>query len=229
MMLFNKVLMSKAMLITCLLGFLASTLSVDANAKYTKRSDKWEASFKLLNNQATDIDGQNGSKTAMESDYGWGFTLGYNLNPHILFNFDLSSSTPSYKATLIDADDGSSHQINHKMDLIESQFNVIYSVFASQFTPYIQAGAGWSFVDSNIATGPPGSVCWWDPWWGYVCDTYQNTFNDTRFSYNVAVGFRYELDNSLFFRASYKQAWIDFSHSDDASIGSYHLEIGSIF
>ena len=86
-MLFNKVLMSKAMLITCLLGFLASTLSVDANAKYTKRSDKWEASFKLLNNQATDIDGQNGSKTAMESDYGWGFTLGYNLNPHILFNF----------------------------------------------------------------------------------------------------------------------------------------------
>ena len=227
-MIFNKVLISKLMIVSCVMGLLASTLSVDANAKYTKRSDKWEASFKILNTQSTDINGQNGSKTAMESDYGWGFTLGYNLNPHILLNFDFSSSTPSYEATLIE-EDGSKYNFNHKMDLLESQFNVVYSVFASQFTPYVQAGAGWTYVDSNIAKGPPGSVCWWDPWWGYVCDSYQNTYNDERFSYNVAVGIRYELDNSLFFRASYKQAWIDFSHSDDASIGSYHLEIGSIF
>ncbi|KGJ93316.1 hypothetical protein GAB14E_2640 [Colwellia psychrerythraea] len=228
-MFFNKVLMSKIMIVSCVVGLLAGTVSTDVNAKYTKRSDKWEASFKVLNNQSSVVDGQNGAKTDIESDYGWGFTLGYNVNPHILVNFDFSSSTPSYQATLIDADDGSSHQINHKMDLLESQFNVVYSVFASQFTPYFQAGAGWAFVDSNIAKGPPGSICWWDPWWGYVCDSYQNTYNDERFSYNVAAGFRYELDNSLFFRASYKQAWIDFSSSDDASIGSYHLEIGSIF
>lgn len=222
-------LMGKALIFSSIIALLAITVSADANANYTKRSDKWEASFKVLNNQSTTIDGQNGSSTAMESDYGWGFTLGYNVNPHILVNFDFSSSTPSYQAALIDSDDGSSHQINHKMDLLESQFNVVYSLFASQFTPYVQAGLGWTYVDSNIADGPPDSICWWDPWWGYVCDTYQNTYDDERFSYNVAVGFRYELDNSLFLRASYKQAFINFSNSDDASIGSYHLEIGSIF
>ncbi len=218
--------MSKLVVLSCIVGFLVST---HANANYTKRSDKWEASFKILNTQSTDIDGQNGSQTSMKSDFGWGFTLGYNLNPHILLNFDFSASTPSYKATLVDSEDGSKHEINHKMDLLDSQFNVVYNVFTSQFTPYIQAGVGWSFVDSNIAKGPPNSICWWDPWWGYVCDSYQNTYNDERFSYNVAVGFRYELDNSLFFRASYKQSIIDFSNSDDASIGSYHFEIGSIF
>lgn len=223
---FNKILMSKLVVLSCIVGFLVST---HANANYTKRSDKWEASFKILNTQSTDIDGQNGSQTSMKSDFGWGFTLGYNLNPHILLNFDFSASTPSYKATLVDSEDGSKHEINHKMDLLDSQFNVVYNVFTSQFTPYIQAGVGWSFVDSNIAKGPPNSICWWDPWWGYVCDSYQNTYNDERFSYNVAVGFRYELDNSLFFRASYKQSIIDFSNSDDASIGSYHFEIGSIF
>ncbi len=216
------------MVVSCVIGLLVGTVSTDANANYTKRTDKWEASFKLLNNQSTDIDGQNGAKTATESDFGWGFTLGYNLNPHILLNFDFSSSTPSYEATLID-DNGEKYNIHHKMDLLESQFNLVYSVFASQFTPYVQAGAGWSYIDSNIADGPPNSLCWWDPWWGYICEGYQNTYDDTRFSYNFAVGFRYELDNSLFFRASYKQAWIDFSHSDDASIGSYNLEIGSIF
>jgi len=227
-MFLNKVLITKAVIFSTALAIMACTVSSDANAKYTKRSDKWEASFKVLNNQSTDIGGQDESNIALKSDYGWGFTLGYNFNPHLLVNFDFSSSTPSYQATLIE-DDGEPYEINHKMDLLESQFNVVYSVFASQFTPYVQAGIGWAFVDSNIADGPPNTVCWWDPWWGYVCDGYQNTYNDERFSYNVAVGFRYELDNNLFFRASYKQAWIDFSKSDDANIGSYHLEVGSIF
>ncbi|PKI14090.1 outer membrane beta-barrel protein [Colwellia sp. 12G3] len=228
-MFINKMLMSKIMIVSCIVGLLASTASTDANANYTKRSDKWEASFKVLNSQDTVIDGQNGSQTDMKSDYGWGFTLGYNVNPHILVNFDFSSTTPSYTATLVEADSDNTYQISHKMDVLESQFNVVYSVFASQFTPYVQAGAGWSFVDSNIADGPPNTFCWYSPWWGYVCDGYQNTYNDERFSYNFAVGFRYELDNSLFFRASYKQSWIDLSHSEDASIGSYNLEIGSIF
>jgi opacity protein-like surface antigen len=228
-MFMNKILMSKVMIVSCVVGLLASTLSTDANAKYTKRSDNWEGSFKILNSQDSVIDGQNGTKIDLDSDFGWGFTLGYNVNPHVLVNFDFSSSTPSYEATLVGEDTGIPYKVNHKMDLLESQFNVVYSVFASQFTPFVQAGAGWSYVDSNVADGPPNTVCWYDPWYGRMCDTYQSTFNDNRFSYNVAVGLRYELDNSLFFRASYKQAWIDFSHSDDASIGSYQLEIGSIF
>jgi opacity protein-like surface antigen len=226
-MLNNKMLMTKLVVLNCIIVFFALTMSTDANAKYSKRSGKWESSFKILNNQSLDIDGKNGSKTVIESDFGWGFTLGYNLNPHILFNFDFSSSTPSYDATLID-EDGSSFQVNNKLDVMESQFNVVYNVFTEQFTPFIQAGLGWTYLDSNIATGPPGAVCWWDPWWGYVCDYYQNTQDDERFSYNVAVGLRYELDNSLFFRASYKQAFINLSHSD-ANIGSFQLEVGSVF
>lgn len=221
--------MSKLMIASCVVGLLVTTVSTDASANYTKRSDKWEASFKILNTQSTDISGKGESSIAMKSDFGWGFTLGYNLNPHILFNFDFGSTTPSYAATLVDSDDGSTYKINHKMDVLESQFNVVYNVFASQFTPYVQAGVGWSFVDSNIADGPPNSFCWYDPWWGPVCEGFQNTYNDERFSYNVAVGFRYELDNSLFFRASYKQAWINMSHSENAIIGSYNLEVGSIF
>jgi opacity protein-like surface antigen len=104
----------------------------------------------------------------MKSDFGWGFTLGYNLNPHILFNFDFGSTTPSYAATLVDSDDGSIYKINHKIDVLESQFNVVYNVFTSQFSPYVQAGAGWSYVDSN--DGLPNSFCWYDPWWGPVCE-----------------------------------------------------------
>jgi opacity protein-like surface antigen len=115
------------------------------------------------------------------------------------------------------------------MNLYNSQFNFVYHFMTEQFTPFVQAGLGWSYIDSNIADGPPGAICWWDPWWGYICEGYQDTYNDTRFSYNVAVGVRYELDNSMFFRASYQQNWVTLSNSDDLSLGMVHLEIGSIF
>jgi opacity protein-like surface antigen len=115
------------------------------------------------------------------------------------------------------------------MNVVQSQFNVVYHFMTEAFTPFVQAGVGWSYLDSNIATGPPNSICWWDPWLGYVCDYYQNTFSDSRLSYSIAAGVRYELANSMFFRASYQQSWIDLSNSQDAELGSFHLEVGSIF
>lgn len=225
----NKMLLSKMMMASCVLALFAGTLSTDANAKYTKRGDKWESSFKILQTQTALFEGDNESSSlGLKSDYGWGFTFGYNVNPHILVNFDFSSTTPSYDAKGT-TDTGAPVEIKHKMNLLESQFNVVYNLFAADFTPFIQAGAGWSYVDSNVADGPPNAYCWWT-WWGqYVCDGYQPTYNDTSFSYNAAVGVRYELPNSMFFRASYRQSWIDFGNKSNSSLASYNIEIGSIF
>ena len=211
------------------LALLSLSFSQDVNAKQTRRDGKWESGFKLLSSSSTDIDGELGSSIDFDSDIGWGFSLGYNLNPHILINYEFTSITPKYEATLVDGDSGDSYSLKNKMDLYNSQFNVVYNFSTEQFTPFVQAGLGWSYLDSNVADGPPGAVCWWDPWWGYICDGYQSTYDDTRFSYNVAAGVRYELDNSVFFRASYQQNWTDLSNSNDLSLGVFHIEIGSIF
>jgi len=221
-------LIKKIVLLSCIIGLFAAIYSADSQAKYTKRDGKWEASLQFLNSQSVDISGENSSALAIDSDLGWGFSLGYNLNNHLLLNFEFSSVTPDYQATLIE-DDGDTYEVAHKMNLYQSQFNAVYNFMAQQFTPFVQAGAGWSYLDSNISDGPPNSVCWWDPWWGYVCDYYQNTYNDTRFSYNVAAGVRYELDNSMFFSASYQQNWVDLSNSEDMSMGMIRIEVGSIF
>lgn len=220
--------MNKAVLLSCIISLFAVSYSADTQAKYTKRDGKWEASLQIVNSLSADVAGDNGSGLAIDSDLSWGFSLGYNVNNHLLVNFEFASITPDYTATLIE-DDGDAYNIDHKMDIYQSQFNVVYNFMAQQFTPYVQAGAGWSYLDSNIADGPPSSVCWYDPWWGYVCDYYQNTYNDTRFSYNVAAGVRYELDNSMFFKASYQQSWLDLSNSENMEIGMVRLEIGSIF
>lgn len=217
------------LVILSIMALLVLSYSTDSQAKYTKRDGKLEASFIVLNSLSSDISGENGSAVDIDSDIGWGFTLGYNVNPHVLVNFEFSSTSPKYDATLVNEDNDSTYNIKHKMSIYNSQFNVIYHFMTEQFTPFVQAGAGWSFLDSNIADGPPNTICWWDPWWGYICQGHQNTYDDTRFSYNVAAGIRYELDNSMFFRASYQQNWTTLSNSDDLSMGMVHLEIGSIF
>lgn len=223
-------LAKNGLVLLSILALLALSYSVDSNAKYTKRDGKWESSFQLLNSLSTDFDGKNGSGVEIDSDIGWGFTLGYNVNPHILVNYQFSVTTPDYDATLTSEDNDRTIHIKRDMDVYESQFNVVYNLMTEQFTPFVQAGLGWSYLDSNVAKGQASSVCWWDPWTGrLICDYYQNTYDDTRFSYNVAAGVRYELNNNMFFRASYKQNWIDMSHSDDISIGMVHIEIGSIF
>lgn len=220
--------MKNVVLISFVLMLLSLSFSGDLQAKQTKRDGKWEASFQLLNSLSTDIEGEKGSSAEIDSDVGWGFTLGYNVNPHILVNYEFTSTTPRYDATLVD-DDNKTHNIKHKMNLYNSQLNVVYNFMTEQFTPFVQAGVGWSYMDSNVADGPPEVICWWDPWFGRQCDYYQDTYNDTRFSYNVAAGVRYELDNSMFFRASYQQNWVDLSNSDALSMGMIHMEIGSIF
>ena len=219
---------SNKRLVNGLIAIVALSASCDALANYTKRDGKWESTFQLLSSQSSSIDGENDTGVKIDSDLGWGFTLGYNVSPHILLNFEFSSLTPDYQATLVD-DKGKQHTINHKMNVVQSQFNVVYHFMTEAFTPFVQAGVGWSYLDSNIAKGPPNSICWWDPWLGYVCDYYQNTFSDSRLSYSIAAGVRYELANSMFFRASYQQSWIDLSNSQDAELGSFHLEVGSIF
>ena len=219
----------KLLLIMSVISLLTLGFSGDTEAKYTKRDGKWEASFQVLNSLSTDINGENGSGVEIDSDIGWGLSLGYNLNPHVLFNFEFTSTSPDYDATLIDEDNGGTYNIKRDLNLYTSQFNAVYNFLNQQFTPYVQAGVGWSYLDSNVADGPPNTVCWWDPWWGYICEGYQDTYSDTRLSYNVAAGVRYELDNSLFFRASYQQNWVSLSNSSDLSMGMVRIEVGSIF
>jgi opacity protein-like surface antigen len=221
---------AKSVIAGCLIGFFLLINISEVEAKQTKRNDKWEASFQLINSQSDFLEGVNGSSLNIDSDIGWGFTLGYNLNEHFLINFDWVATTPNYQAIIVEENaTNSTKEVNHSMNLYNTNINAIYHFSTEQFTPFIQAGVGWSFIDSNIADGPPSGVCWWDPFWGYICDSYQDTYNDTRFSYSIGAGIRYELDNSVFFRASYQMAWIDFGNTEDANLGIVHLEVGSIF
>lgn len=75
--------------------------------------------------------------------------------------------------------------------------------------PFVEDGIGWSYIDSNVASGPPQGICWWHPWWGYICELFVDTLSSTEFSYGGALGFRYELVGNSFVKASYNYWLLD--------------------
>lgn len=89
---------------------------------------------------------------------------------------------------------------------------------------------GWTAVDSNIASGPPGSVCWWDAWWGYICDYYQPTYTADTFSYGVGAGIRFDINPRMFVRAGYQERWLDVDYvNSNPSLGTTVFELGFMY
>jgi hypothetical protein len=114
-----------------------------------------------------------------------------------------------YDADIVE-EDGGIVGISGEYDAWALSANAICHFKEGPLTPYIGAGIGWSFIDTNIPDGLPSTGCWWDPWWGYVCSTYYPTKDTDAFSCQATLGLRWELDNdSTFFRFGWTSRWLD--------------------
>ena len=178
------------------------------------RDAQWESSLLTLYQNGLSEDYEDGSALEIDNQWGWGFTVGYNFTPKWNVGFKFAMVKPDYSATIVPEDPEKSPQtIDYTMTKYTSQFNGTYHFFNGPLTPYVQAGVGWTKLDSNILSRPPTTGCWWDPWWGYICSTTWETFDTTRFSYNLGLGLRWDVNGALFFRGSYNREWVKLSRS----------------
>lgn len=188
-----------------------------------ERAGRMETTIGVNQLNAWDVSGDQGSGLDVKSDQGWNFGFGYNFDNHWNLAFAVDYNDPKFSATAVD-EDGDSVNINHRMSVYSGQVNGTYHFLKGAFTPYVQAGLGWTYLDSNVSSGRPSTGCWWT-WYGYVCSSYYNTFNSTEFSYSAGAGVRYEFNRNIFIRAGYTSNWIE---SGDASkrLDMGRLELG---
>ena len=66
----------------------------------------------------------------------------------------------------------------------------------------------------NIPTEPPQVGCWWNPWYGYICQDFQDTKNVDGFAYQVGAGLRYRLNETFSLTGTYQMSWLDFPKAD---------------
>jgi opacity protein-like surface antigen len=174
-----------------------------------QRGGQWEATVLVQSSQGTSKDFDQGQSLDIDSSIGWGFTVGWNWTEKLNLAYKFTMNKPDYSAVIVPEDPEIPPQtVNYTLTKYAHQFNLTYHFLKGPLTPYIQAGAGWITLDSNIINQPPVTGCWWDPWWGYICTTTWSTYDTTKFSYNAGLGLRWDINAAVFMRGAWNREFV---------------------
>lgn len=222
--------MTKRLILALLL--IAISANVHAQRFNTKkiheghREGTWEVSLLTQYQNSTSKSLEGGSGLAVDSKVGWGFGIGWNWTDKLNLSYQFSLIKPGYTATLVPEDpEAEPRVIDYTMTRYSNRFNVAWNFFNGPLTPFVQAGVGWSKLDSNIPKAPPITGCWWDPWWGYICDTTWDTRDASGFSYNAGIGLRWDVANVFYWRGAWNHEIVQLDQAD-MSFDLFTLEFG---
>lgn len=193
------------------------------------RHGQWEAALTVVSGGGVDLTGDNGSSLDIDDAVGWGFSIGYNLNANWNFAYRMTLQKPDYALVIVpvpaEGEDPVPQPLNHEADRYAHQVNATWHWFDGPLTPFLQAGIGYGKLDSNIPSQPPVTGCWWDPWWGYICDTQWRTYEASEFTYNLGLGVRWDINGALFMRGAYNREWVD-TKAGGLEFDTLYLDIG---
>ncbi|HEY5809709.1 MAG TPA: porin family protein [Povalibacter sp.] len=201
-----------------LIGMAGLLLATAAGAQ--SRGEGWEFGADLIYQMSQDIDFNGGSSASLDDDIGLSVNFGYRFSDKLELQFALDWNDVDYEATLETFSNSNppiplgTVGVSGSLEAFTPRAAIHYNFIDGPMTPYVKAGIGWSFIDTNIPTGRPETVCWWDPWWGYVCGNVQDTRSVDGFEYELGVGFRWDLAPGYTLRAGYEIHWLDLSEAD---------------
>jgi opacity protein-like surface antigen len=197
------------LLISVLLAVLLTPAAIAQNRG--DREQTWEFLFDVNYQDSYGIDFEGGSTANTDSDVGFSLGANYHYSERLQLQFLFDWMRLDYDATIQSGDipPKQSYSVRGEMEAFTPRFNVVFNLLEGNITPYISGGIGWSFIDTNIPQGPPQTGCWWDPWWGYICTTYQNTRDTDEFAYQAGLGVRWEVNRGLSLRLGYEKQWVD--------------------
>lgn len=186
-----------------------------AMAQSADRAGRWETKLGLTYNGSWDTSDSGGSSADVNSEVGFSFGVGYNLSDKISFGGAFEYDSPSYSASLVSPNfPNQVYNIRGNLENIRMLFDGTYNFMDSgPFSPFVTGILGWTWTDTNIATSPPQTGCWWDPWWGPICTTWQNTKSIDGLTYGVGLGARYDFNRGFAMQAAYRYLWTDYGNS----------------
>jgi opacity protein-like surface antigen len=177
-------------------------------------SRPWQTRLGVNYQPTTRIDFDGGSKVEFNSSTGFLVGLGYDLSSHLQVGANFTYDERDYDASLAGDDPGETFPARGSLKSMGVMADLSYYFMTGRFTPFVTTGIGWNFVDTNIPTSPPQVGCWWNPWYGYICQGFQETKSVDGFAYQLGAGLRYRLNPSLSLNGSYRMSWLDFPKAD---------------
>ena len=203
-------------------------------AALADRQPGWDFGGEVLYQFSQDVDFKGGSRASLDDDLGLALSFTYRFNSRLELLFGVDWNSIDYNADIAPAPVtpggpvvGNGFSVEGTIEYWTPRVGVNFNLLEGDFTPYATAGVGWSFIDTNVPEGRPQSTCWWDPWYGYVCGTFQNTKSIDELTYNVGLGVRWDLRGALSLRFGYERHWIDLNDASSTP-GFDQLKIGII-
>ncbi|WFB34936.1 outer membrane beta-barrel protein [Kiritimatiellota bacterium B12222] len=187
-------------------------LVASAQAELSNRMGTWDMGLPFSFSLSDTINGQGGSQIKLKDGFGFGFLANYHFTNQFSLGGSFMWESRDYTATTVN-DEGESNKYSNLMDSSTIALNATYYVLPGKFTPFISGMLGYSFVDTNVPNGLPDTNCYYDPWWGYVCNSYVPTKTEDGFSYGVGLGLRGEFSESFAVQLSYNRTWMDIDYN----------------
>jgi opacity protein-like surface antigen len=205
-----------------------------AGTALADRQPGWDFGGELLYQFSQDVDFDGGSKAELDDDIGLALSFTYRFNSRLELLFGLDWNSYDYDADILPAPTspggpivGTGFSIEGEIETWTPRVGVNFNLLEGDLTPYVTGGVGWSFIDTNVPDGRAQSACWWDPWFGYVCGTFQETKSLDELTYNVGVGLRWDLGSSISLRLGYERHWLELDNATSTP-GFDQLKLGII-
>src|SRR3954451_5790256 len=145
----------------------ALACGVCSSAAYAERDTGWDFGGELLYQASQNVNFTGGSSADLEDDLGLALTFGYRFSSRLELTFGLDWNRIDYDFDVVsDLPGVSSFSGNGDLESWTPRVGLNFNFLDKDLTPYVTAGVGWAFIDTNIPDSPPQTSCWWDPWYG---------------------------------------------------------------
>jgi opacity protein-like surface antigen len=148
-------------------------------------------------------------KTHMDDTGLGGFGVAFHFSDFFSLRGDFMFGGATFNANLPTAAGGT---IPVKQDafLQTGRLNLDYNIINRRITPFLTAGIGYQYIETELENAPPVGTCWWDPWYGWVCYYSEPHAWQTDFTWNAGAGFRWNITDNLFVKAMGGATWLEY-------------------
>ena len=183
----------------------------------------WEFRIGPVFTESKNINFDGGSTAHLKSNTGFKLGTGYYVTDQLIIGGNFGYGRSDFNGT-VQGTNGAIALEDGRVDLSTLMFDATYTLLQGPIKPFGVVGLGWNWASTNIASGPPQTGCWWDPWWGYICSGYQPTHGSSSFAYQIGGGVQVNFSRAFAINADYKYTVIDLHNaSSKPGIGSIEL------
>lgn len=151
-------------------------------------------------------------KTKMNDTGLGGFGVAYHFNDFLSIHGDFMFGGATFKADVPTRYDGT-FAARQDAFLQTGRFNITYNMINRRITPFLTAGIGYQYAEVELENAPPTGDWWWDPWYGWVYYYDHPHAWETDFTWNAGAGFRWNITDNLFIKATFGATWLEYQNS----------------